>query len=73
MALAQIQRLMGFSGNAVWCQRFCVVPALWCGASVVVCLSCCVGLVQVAAMGLQRLDGFRPVGAAATQLGFDKL
>ena len=51
-----------------------VSPVVLCITSVVVCLvSCCVGLVQVAAMGLQRLDGFRPVGAAATQLGFDKL
>ena len=35
VALAQIQRLMGFSGSAVWCQRCCVVPALWCVSVVV--------------------------------------
>ena len=31
MALAQIQRLLGFSGSAVWCQR-CGVSQLLCGA-----------------------------------------
>ena len=35
VALAQIQRLMGFSGSAVWCQRCCVVPAVWCVSVVV--------------------------------------